>query len=180
MLGTGAVVGALAYLLGYVVTFGLASGEARREFGEAVPTWKVVGWFHYNAHFVDLVSSSSLGGFGDATVVSLIAESSGTAGPVLYVVPPLALLLAGVAVTRYLDAGDVQTAATGGAAMVVGYGLLAVVGALAVAHTVEGSFLGVELSASVSVPPVETAIVAGLLYPAVFGTAGAVAATLLD
>lgn len=171
----GAGAGAAAYVAVYVLTFLLVRGEARRQFGEAVPTWKVVGWYQYNAHFVDLVSSQSIGPLGGAETVSLIAESSGTTGTLLYLLPPLALLAAGAGAAVYLDAHDPGIAATGGAATVLGYGLLVVLGAAAVAHTVEGSFLGVDLSATVRVPVVEALVVAGLLYPAVFGTAGAVA-----
>lgn len=175
----GAGAGAAAYVAVYVLTFLLVRGEARRQFGETVPTWKVVGWYQYNAHFVDLVSSQSIGPFGGAEAVSLIAESSGSTGTLLYVLPPLALLAAGAGVAVYLDAPELASAATGGAATVLGYGLLTVLGAVAVAHTVEGSFLGVDLSATVRVPVVEAFVVAGLLYPAVLGTAGAVAADRL-
>lgn len=176
----GAAAGAAAYLVAYVVTFVLVRGEAREAFGDAVPTWKVAGWYLYNAHFVDLRSSQSVGPFGDAAVVSLIAESSGTTPTLLYALPPLALLVAGAVVVRRHGGPDLAGAATTGAATALGYGLLAVLGALAVEHTVSGSFLGVELSARVSLPIASVLVVVALLYPLVFGTAGAVLAAAVD
>jgi hypothetical protein len=173
---SGALGGAAAYVVAYVVTFVLVRGEAREAFEGTVPTWKVVGWYLYNAHFVDLVSSQSFGAFGGSEAVSLIAESSGTTATLLYGVPPLALLAVGAAVALRLDDGDLTDLALGGAATVLGYGLLAVVGAIAFGHSVEGSFLGVEVAATVSLPLASVVVVVALLYPGVFGTAGAVVA----
>jgi hypothetical protein len=173
---SGATAGAVAFLAAYVVTFVLVRDEARETFEGTVPTWKVVGWYLYNAHFVDLVSSQSFGAFGGSEAVSLIAESSGTTATLLYGVPPLALLAVGAAVALRLDDGDLTDLALGGAATVLGYGLLAVVGAIAFGHSVEGSFLGVEVAATVSLPLASVVVVVALLYPGVFGTAGAVVA----
>lgn len=173
-LGTAAAAGAVAYVAGYVLTFVLVRAEARRTFGESVPTWKAVGWYFYNAHFVDVVSSRSVGPFGDAAAVNLLAESSGATATFLYVVPPLALLAAGGVVAWPRGGADVVTAATRGAAVVLGYGPLAVLGALVVQHTVSGSFLGVDASASVTVPLASAVVVAALLYPVVLGATGAV------
>jgi hypothetical protein len=172
----GATAGAVAFLAAYVVTFVLVRREARETFEGSVPTWKVAGWYLYNAHFVDLISSQSVGAFGGSEMVSLIAESSGTTATLLYGVPPLALLAAGAAVALRLDGGGLVDLALGGAATALGYGLLAVAGALAVGHSVEGSFLGVEVAATVSLPLASVVVVVALLYPGVFGTAGAVVA----
>lgn len=171
---SGFTAGVAAYLVGYVLTFVLMRDEARNSFGESVPTWKVVGWYYYNAHFVDLVSSRSFGPFEGSSAVSLIAESSGSTATFLYVVPPLVLLVAGAVAAWRLDAGAIATAATGGAATVLGYGPLAVVGALLFGHTLSGSFLGVDVSATVTIPLADAVVIVALLYPAVLGTAGAV------
>jgi hypothetical protein len=175
----GGAAGVAAYVVGYVLTFVLIRGEARRTFEDAAPTWKVVGWYYYNAHFVDLVSSRSVGPWGDSTVVSLIAESAGSTATFLYVVPPLVLVGAGAIAAQRVDAADIGTAATAGAATVLGYGALAVLGALVLPHAVSGSFLGIAVSATFTIPLASTVVIAALLYPAVFGTVGAIAGGLL-
>lgn len=174
---SGAAGGAAAYVVAYVLTFVLVRGEARETFGSTVPTWKVAGWYLYNAHFVDLRSSGSVGGIGDSQAVNLIAESSGTAPTLVYALPPLVLLVAGAAAARRADVAGLADTAARGAATALGYGALALVGAIAVEHAVSGSVLGVELSATVSLPIVPVLVVVALLYPLVFGTAGAVLST---
>lgn len=171
---SGAAAGAAAYVAGYVLTFLLMRGEARNAFGDAVPVWKVVGWYFYNAHFVDIVSGRSAGPFEDAAYVSLIAESSGSTATFLYAVPPLALLAAGAVVAWRLDGDGPAGAAAGGAAAVLGYGPLAVAGALVLPHAAEGSFLGVDVSATITVPLASAVILAGLVYPVILVTVGAV------
>lgn len=171
--------GAGAYVGGYVLTFLLVRGEVGRQFGADLPAWKGAAWYHLNAHFVDLVSSRSVGPFEGATTLNLIAESSGTTATLLYAVPPLALLIAGGAVALATAAPDAREAALGGVATVVGYGALATLAALASPHTVSGSFIGVEISATIAPEASSAVIVAGLLYPAVLGTAGAVLAQVV-
>jgi hypothetical protein len=181
MLLSGVAGGAVAYVAAYVLTFVLVREEARETFGSAVPTWKVAGWYLYNAQFVDLRSSGSVGPVGDSEVLNLVAESSGTAPTLVYALPPLVLLVAGVAAARRVDAAGLADTATAGAATALGYGPLALVGAIAVEHSVSGSFLGVELSATVSLPIASVLVVVALLYPLVFGTAGgALAAAVGD
>lgn len=176
----GSVAGAAAYVLGYVITFVLMREEARRTFEGSVPTWKVVGWYYYNAHYVDLVGRRSFGAFGGSETVNLLAESSASAAPYLYAVPALALVLAGGAVARRRSDNGVVSAAGGGAATVVGYGLVAVIGALLVTHSDAGSFFGVDFSSTVAVPLDSVVVIVGLAYPAVFGTAGAVLWSVLE
>lgn len=170
---TGAGAGAVAYVVGYLLTFVLMRAEVQRTFEGSVPTWKAVGWYYYNAHFVDLVSSRSVAGFGDSAVVSLIAESSGSTATLLYAIPPLVLVAAGVAVAWRLEGPEIGTAAAGGAATIVGYGVLAVLGALLFPHEISGAVLGIDLTATFTIPLGSALIIAGLLYPGVFGTAGA-------
>lgn len=170
----GTAAGAAAYLVGYVLTYLLVRDEARREFGETAPTWKVAGWYHYNAHFVDVVTSRSIGGLGGSGVVNLIAESASSTTGLLYVLPPILLLAAGVAVAWHLDAPDLGSAAVGGAATAIGYGVLAILGAVLYAHTVSGTVFGIEVSAQISIPMGDAVIIVALLYPLVLGTLGAV------
>lgn len=168
--GVGAVAGILAWAFGYLFTFVLASGRIRdspvrrlfESLGVEVPTWKVVGWVWYNAHAVDTVSE---GLFGGST--NYIGGDGFT--PVLYVVPPLLLLGAGLAVGRYAGSDDLSGAALAGVTVTLGYLLLSVVGV----------FVFVVGGDTRVGPAVGTGIVlAGLFYPLIFGVAGAVVASL--
>jgi hypothetical protein len=176
---TGAAAGTVAYVVGYALTFVLVRTEARETFGAEVPLWKTVAWFHANAHFVDLVASRSAGPFADTETVSLIAEASGSTATVLYALPPLALLAAGLGAARYVGAAEPGDAARAGLPAVVGYGIPAVVVAALSSHAVTSTAFGVEFSATVAVSLSAAVVLAGLLYPAVFATTGAVLWTQL-
>jgi len=109
----GAAAGAVAYVLGYLVVYGRDTGRPDR--GGAVgsqllhravrrrpdPTWQAAGWLFYNAHFVDTMSP---GVFGGAQSTNLIMEADG--GSLLFILPPLLLLVAGVVAGRAAGASD--------------------------------------------------------------------------
>ncbi|MFB6150491.1 MAG: hypothetical protein ABEJ40_01670 [Haloarculaceae archaeon] len=115
-----ALVGAAAWLGGYLVTHLLSAGSVRDAlateviefFANEPVTWKLVGWLFYNAHFVD------------ATVPGLVGRStvnalSGADEPgllVLYAVPPVLLAVAGTAAAR----GGAPDPADGALASVAG------------------------------------------------------------
>lgn len=171
-LGIGAAAGALAWILGYLLTYAVIAGRIEafqgsflgriaELFGLEVPTWTVVGWVFYNAHFVNTAAGggtgSAIGGDGGFT-------------PLLYVVPPLLLFAAGLAVGRASGAVDAANSALDGATVVVGYLPLSVVGVFLFEATVAGTAVGPSLAPGV--------LLAGVLYPAVFGAAGAGVAAL--
>lgn len=163
----GSVAGVAAWLLGYLFTYVLTSGEIRDsavrqviEFlGGSLPTWKVVGWVFFNAHLSSTVfeglfagSRNFVGGQDEFSVV-------------LLVLPPLLLIAAGLAVGRAAGVDhDVTDAVLAGLAVVPGYLLLSLVGVFLFA--VEGA----------GPDPITGALLAGLLYPAVFGVVGALVA----
>ena len=170
--GVGAAAGALAWLLGYLLTYVVTSGriqELQGSFlgqvadllGVEVPTWKVVGWVFYNAHFVDTAAGggagSAIGGDGGFTVL-------------LYAVPPLVLLAAGLAVGRAGGTGDAAADALSGASVLLGYLPLSVVGGFLFETTIAGTAVGPSLAPAV--------LLAGVLYPVVFGVVGAGLAAL--
>lgn len=171
-MGVGAAAGALAWLLGYLLTYVVTSGRIREFqgsflgqvadlFGLEVPTWRVVGWVFYNAHFVDTVAGggtgSAIGGDGGFT-------------PLLYVVPPLVLLAAGLAVGRASGSGDAATGALAGSSVLLGYLPLSVLGVFLFETTLAGAAVGPSLAPGI--------LLAGVLYPAVFGAVGAGLAAL--
>jgi hypothetical protein len=161
---TGAVAGAGAWVLNYLFVYVITSGDIRNsvlgQFTE-IPTWKIVGWVFYNAHYVDTIYDVPIfGGAGNA-----IGGEDGYPW-LLFVDGPVDLHSAGLAVGR--DAGgdhrEGPHAALAGATLVPGYALLSVVGVFAFA------------SERVTPDVVTGILLAGLLYPLVFGALGALAA----
>ncbi|MEZ3115426.1 transporter [Halobaculum sp. MBLA0147] len=153
-----------AWLATYLFTYLLAASEIQNsiigQFTD-IPTWKAVGWIVFNAHFVNAVVEIPLVG-GTANFVG--GEDGFTA--LLYVLPPVLLLVAGLAVGRAggVEGGSTESAALAGAAVAVGYGAASAVGVL------------VFPTENVSVDPVTGVLLAGVVYPLVFGAIGAVAA----
>ena len=169
----GAAAGAVAYLLGFLVTYAWRAPAVDESLqginfvaellgGQTVPTWKAVGWLYYNAHAV-ATRVPTVGG-GDR-MVNFIAQSEGGSLVLLYALVPVVLVLAGAAVARYGTADRPGTAAAAGAAVVAGYLPLAVVGAFLVGHAFAE---GVRVA-----PDFVTAVaLAGVVYPAFFGAVG--------
>jgi len=171
-LGSGAVAGAAVYVLGYILTYALTSGDLREsplnrlvEFaggGDVTP--QLVGWLFYNAHFVPAVIDAPI--VGGST--NFIAEAEAFS-PVLYLIPVFLLVAAGLAVARrYGTSADLSDAALAGASVVLGYLPLALLGIVA---------FGVSLGESSGGPdPILAVGLAGVVYPVVFGAIGAVVA----
>jgi hypothetical protein len=168
--GVGAAAGVGAWVLSYLCTYIIASGDIQNSlFGRVleaaeIGVWQVVGWVFFNAHFVNTVVD--LGFFGGGTTNAVGGEDGFTV--LLYVVPPLLLLVAGLAVGRYAGASELEPAeaALAGVTVTLGYAVLSVA--------------GVFLFATENVTPdvVTGILLAGILYPVVFGGVGAVAASL--
>lgn len=168
----GGVGGVVAFLLGYVVTYAWRAQAVEQQLrgintiaellgGQAIPTWKAVGWLFLNAHVV-ATRVPSLGG-GD--LVNFIDASDDGTLVLLYVLVPAVIVLVGAAIARYGRTDRVGTAAASGATVVAGYLPAAVLFTLAVPHTVGG---GARIA-----PDLVTAVaVAGVLYPAFFGAVG--------
>ncbi|MFC6730515.1 transporter, partial [Natronoarchaeum mannanilyticum] len=102
-IGLGAALGAAAYVLGYLVTYVTQRGSVEERFegfnfvadllgGDPIPAWKGVGWLFYNAHFVD----TEIPGFGGTQTRNFVANADGGSLALLFLVPPLLLLGAGV------------------------------------------------------------------------------------
>ncbi|MFC3477074.1 transporter [Halobacterium litoreum] len=169
-LGTGAVAGVLAYALGYVVTYLWQSSSVENALdgynfvaslfgGDPIPTWQGVGWLFYNAHAVAFTHP----GLGGGRVArNFIAD--GNAPQLLYLLPPLVLVLTGFVLARAANAPDGQTGARAGVQLASGYFVLAVVGLFAFQYSSGGSSIHVDYVLGV--------VLAGLLYPLAFGAAG--------
>lgn len=168
--------GVAAFLLGYVLTYAwqapavddqLRAVNAIAELlgGQAIPTWKAVGWLFFNAHVV-ATRVPALG--GGENVVNFIDVADDGSLVLLYAVVPVLLVLAGAAVARLGRTDRVASAAASGATIVLGYLPVAVVFALLVGHTFAGE-------ARIAPDLVTAVAVAGVLYPAFFGAVGGAA-----
>lgn len=168
----GAAAGAVAYVVGYIVTYLWQSGSVEQslqgynavvEFfgGDPVPVWQAVGWLYYNAHNVAFTTPALGSG---RTARNLVAD--GNAPMLLYLLPVVVLLLAGFVVARNADAVDADAGARAGVTVTVGYLVLAVVGLVAFRYSVGDSSVHVDYALGV--------LLAGIVYPVVFGALGGV------
>ena len=164
-IGVAALGGVLAYLVGYALTYA-AVGQAVSnsltsrvlEIATGDPgTWQLVGWVFYNAHYV----SVEVPGLFGSTSVNLVGETFSSA---LLIVLPLVLLIRGAAIALATDIGGPVAGGTAGVAVTLGYLPLALVGAVAVRIDIGDATAGPTLVAAV--------LLAGLVYPLVFGGIG--------
>jgi len=169
-LGAGAGTGIAAYLLGYLLTYVWQSGSVEERLagynfvtelfgGEPIAVWQGVGWLFYNAHFVD----TRIDALGGTQSQNFIAGSDGGSLALLYLVPVLLLLAAGLLAAHVGDADEPVDGATAGAAVAIGYFPLALLGRFLFSY--QGS----------AAPDLITAVLlAGLVYPLVLGAVGGV------
>lgn len=175
----GAATGAAAYLLGYLITYVWASGAATEAFRginnlsqildlRPIQAWKAAGWLLYDAHF----ARTRIPGLGGSSTMSPI-EALGDGGFVaLYVLVPVLIIVAGVAATN--GRGDTPAnAVMRGAAVAIGYLPLAVIGVLVTVYRIPG------LEARIGTNLVTGIVLAGLVYPLLFGAIGGVLAWLV-
>lgn len=166
----GFVSGALAWGIGYVITYLLVANQIRDSAIGAVlqvlegepATYKLVGWVFYNAHLVDTVFRNIP--LGDRSM-SFIGGDGGYSA-VLYLLPVGVLVATGLALARYRGAGDPTTGALAGLTAVPGYLLLSLAGAVLFEISIAGVTGGPDLLLA--------AVIAGLVYPALFAGAGGV------
>ena len=164
-LGVAALGGVLAYLVGYALTYAVVGREVSNSLASRVlevatgdpGTWQLVGWVFYNAHSV----SVEVPGLFGSTSVNLVGETFTSA---LLIVPPLVLLVGGVAIALASDIEGPVAGGIAGAAVTLGYLPLALVGAVTV---------GIDSGDATAGPTLVAAILlAGLVYPLVFGGLG--------
>lgn len=167
---TGGIAGAAAYVVGYIMTYAWKSGDYRdvldninpiMEFlgSQAPETWRIIGWLFYSAHYVD--TSIDLG--VEQFYVNLVQSGGGNL-ELLYLIPPALLVVAGFAVARNFQHERVIDAATKGAWVALGYLPLVAFGAIL--FQIDGS--GPDLIPSI--------LIAGVVYPVIFGAVGGVLA----
>lgn len=174
----GAGTGVVAYLLGYVFTYALSvsavSDSALARLAEAFVdggvAWKMVGWVFYNAHGATTTIEVAIPIFGGTSAVNLVAQSDALS-PVLYLIPPALLVVAGLAAARMAGVDNLGDALRVGPLVALGYLPLAMVGAFLFTVTVGDS---------VGKPTLVTAVgLAAVVYPLLFGSLGAAVGAIL-
>lgn len=167
-----AVAGFVSWAIGYVLTYVLVSSDIRESslnefaqtFGDGDATYELVGWVFYNSHFVDAVIDA--GFFGSSAANFIGGEDDFSV--LLYAIPVVLLFAAGLAIGRYQGVTGVNDGAIAGALVVPGYLVLSIVGAF---------MFRVEASGASGEPDLLPAIVlAGLVYPLIFGAIGGIVA----
>ncbi|MDT3436262.1 hypothetical protein [Haloarcula sp. 1CSR25-25] len=175
----GALAGAAAFVLTYVLVYALSIATVQdallttvaEAFGDDRAAWKIVGWVFFNAQFVTTTITVTVPFLGGTSAVNFIAETE-SLSPVLYLLPPAVLTAAGIATARIDGATDIGRAVRVGTAVVLGYLPLAVLGAVLFTVSAGDSGQGA--------PTLLTAVVlAGVVYPAVFGSVGGAIATVV-
>ncbi|KAA9410512.1 hypothetical protein EGO51_12105 [Haloarcula hispanica] len=173
----GALAGAAAFVLAYVLVYALSISTVQdalltniaESFGDDRAAWKIVGWVFFNAQFVTTTVTVNIPFLGGTSAVNFIAENE-SLSPILYLLPPAVLTAAGIATARIDGTTDLSRAVRVGPAVVLGYLPLAALGAVLFTVSAGDSGQGA--------PTLLTAVVlAGIVYPAVFGTVGAAIAT---
>jgi hypothetical protein len=136
---------------------------------DAVTTWKAAGMVLFNGHFVDLGYRGSVG----SGSFNLIDLAGGGLLELTYLVPPVTLLVAGFLVARSSGlAADLSDSAVSGALLAGGYLVLALAGSVVFAYS--------SGDVSLSVPVMNVLVVAGVVYPVLFGALGGLVAHFAD
>lgn len=197
--GRGALWGIAAYLTGLLATFALLGSRATAVLSRATftvgpdtisvaelfaadpaPGWTVAGWLLYNAHFVSVSTPIPN---GDVVYFNYLVLAGGPAVG-LVLLPPALLFAAGVLATRRADGpvhlrfdlgGTAETryAINGALLAMLGYLPPVLVGWVVFRAPVPFRDLPVTLNLIVAW------LVAGILYPVVFGGSGGLAVALL-
>jgi hypothetical protein len=123
----------------------------------------------FNGHFVDLGYRGSVG----SGSFNLIDLAGGGLLELTYLVPPVTLLVAGFLVARSSGlAADLSDSAVSGALLAGGYLVLALAGSVVFAYS--------SGDVSLSVPVMNVLVVAGVVYPVLFGALGGLVAHFAD
>lgn len=165
----GPLTGIATWLLGYGLTYLVVAPSIRdsalnrliEAFEGAPATYEMVGWVFFNAHFVDTVFRGlPLVGSRSA---SFVGGQDGFT-PLLYVVPVVLLLTAGLALAWWRRPDGPRRGALVGATMLPGYLLATIAGTVLFQVTTFGASGAPDVVAAV--------LLAGLAYPVVFGIGG--------
>ncbi|WP_135820194.1 hypothetical protein [Halostella litorea] len=195
----GAAAGAVAFLFGFLGTYllasdplddAMASGDllfvrdstARSGIESAFldgigvdppGTTQLVAWLYHDLHGVAPAGTFSAEGGGQSASYDVVMEYGPDA--VLYVLPPLALAVGGFLAARYLGYRAEKRAVKAGMSVGLGYAALSAASAVLLSWEASATRAGSEpvtYAVEFGADPVGAVLVAGLLYPALFGAVG--------
>lgn len=174
--------GIFAAAFGLLTATILIREEVADTVGGNVADWKGITWYYVNAHMVylDLEVSGSVEFLELSIMLDLISQSGSTNAQLLYLVPPLVLVAVGAGLARYVRVRDIGEGVMVGAPITLGYGTVVTLLAIASESSSEVEILGVGVRGSIAPELMPTVVVAGVLYPLVFATAGAVLYPLIS
>lgn len=174
--------GVLAYLAQYAVAFALLGSrtgtalqsiQIEAAYGDpeafttfldgTIPAWKAVGWFLHSAHNAKLIAP--LPDLGQTLTLNLVARTGGQY-QLLYLLPPIVLLVAGFVVARTATTYGARGEQYTGASVALGY----------LPCCVAGGLLFSVGTPTISPSLVTSILYAGVGYPVVFGYLGGLAA----
>lgn len=140
---TGAVMGAVAYVATFIVTYVLALVESGGDLldSNSFESYEVAGWFMYNAQNVDIGVSSG----GQSTTENLLEVAYAGADTTIpkitfYIVPVVVLFFAGRQIADAAGTVDPVAGAKVGATAALGYTGLAIVGAFTIFSVTQSGF----------------------------------------
>lgn len=173
----GAAFGAAAYVVGYIITYVMVEFDdeinTNELSGEIADTTDLVGWVFYNAHFVDTEFSRTLDGTTETETERLIAENTTQIPDLVYTLVPIVLLIgAGYLLLQRSYVTGMTDAALSGAGVVVGYLPLAVLGTFLFEASESVQTFGGEASVSIGPEAANAIVLAGIIFPVLFGAVG--------
>lgn len=173
----GFLAGTVAWVISYVLTglivlaqiedTDLSRISANVEDGSSI---EFIGWVFFNSHFVDTVLEAGFLDLGSSSSVSFIGGDGFT--PLLYVVPVALLIGAGLAIGRSQGVTETTDGAIAGLLVVPAYLVLSALGA--VLFRVSSEALGANFSGQPDLLP--AILLAGIVFPAIFGVLGGIIA----
>jgi len=173
-----AAAGFLTFVLGFLLTYLAKSGQvSSQRFGGGPSTEHYVSWLFFKMHNVGHRATASVGSRSRSEAFD--PSTWRVWEDWLFAVPPVLLLVAGLVVGVLWADGRARSGALYGASLVLGYLPMALVlGLFSEYSDSRQSFTGtVSVSAGPKLP--EALLLAGAVYPLVFGVVGGVLAGTL-
>ena len=175
-LGIGVISGMLAWIIGYLVTFVIVSGDVSEssltEFIEAFEgrpaVFEQVGWIFFNAHGVAMVARDVP--FVGRTSRVFIGGEEGFS-TALYLIPIFVLFITGILIGYRSGTDDPLWGVLSGISVVPGYLFV----------TIAGIFLfAVQIGGATAEPdPIPGIVLAGIVWPTIFGGVGGAIGAIL-
>lgn len=162
----GAIGGALAFIVGYLITWIVAGAKVSRlvvsgPFGGGIPDWKANLWVFLDSHFVGTRTPQVTGPGGSPTVGDGLVDTVGVLGiEYLYLLPVLVLLATGAVLAWRADVTSPREGLVAGMAVAIGY----VVGAVLAMMVAQQTGVGPS--------PLRSFVIAGGVYPTALGAVG--------